>query len=248
MTLGFTDVNFDVSAGVETGGNSEGYLPPNTTFNVKADGSGDFATIKDAIDYLEGKWSTGTVTIELGEGTFVVDSSINIQGQHFNIPYLKLQGSSSGLTEIQADISGVGILVAQANVAIAKLTLNKVSKKGYGIQCDLNGWVMLSDVIIENCSTACLGLCLSMVHLGSNLLIKNCNTGMRSERLARVCSNIATNITFQNVDVAWSVSWGGMIATSTSTTNITYTSVTTKCSQTVGTFAANGYIGGTLQN
>ena len=88
----------------------------------------------------------------------------------------------------------------------------------------------------------------SYVHIGTSLTIQNASRGFYCTRLGLVSTNNGSNIVFNNVGIAWYVETGSMIASSTPVSNITYTNVTTKCSQTVGQFNANGFIGGTLQN
>lgn len=46
MTLGFSDVNFDITKGVETGGTTpEGFLPAGTKYSLQVQNRGGFLTI-----------------------------------------------------------------------------------------------------------------------------------------------------------------------------------------------------------
>ena len=77
-----------------------GFLPDGTVINVKTDGSGDFTKLSDAVNYLTGKWSNGTVTIQLGDGTFNETSPLTINCD-FNIPYLIIKGNGTSETTVQ---------------------------------------------------------------------------------------------------------------------------------------------------
>lgn len=80
------------------------FIPANTIITIETDGSGDFTKLSDAVDYLTGKWSNGTVTIQLGEGEFVEDDKIiNIENSPFNIPTLIVTGSGQDKTNVIFD-------------------------------------------------------------------------------------------------------------------------------------------------
>ena len=66
--------------------NNELYLPENYTINLKADGTGDFPTIKDAINYIGKHIINNKVIIELDDGTYNIDECIFIRlnAQSFN--------------------------------------------------------------------------------------------------------------------------------------------------------------------
>lgn len=71
------------------------FLPDGKIINIKVDGSGDFTKLSEAIDYLNGKWSNGSITIQFGEGTFQETEPITIDGDKFNISNLNITGVSN---------------------------------------------------------------------------------------------------------------------------------------------------------
>ena len=85
---------------------NKNFIPSETVFNIEADGSGDFATIHDCIQYLQGKHCSGGVTIQLGEGTFVTTETINtaISG----IAGIRLIGAGTDKSVISLDASEFG--------------------------------------------------------------------------------------------------------------------------------------------
>lgn len=249
MTLGFSDVDFNVSTGIEGGGNIENFIPDGTVINVKLDGSGDYASLVDAVDYLEDKWSNGQVTIKLGEGTFDISNNSLSVG---NIEKLQIEGISQQNTIVSC--SGTGIAFNSENAVISHLIFKNLSiqntnnKSGTGIRAALQTCLTVDNVTLESFETAInvdMGV---YCHIASSITVKNCAVGLICRRTGRISSNGGSVITFNNLTTAWKVETGGIIAPATSVANITYTSVTNKCSQTVGQFNANGAIGGTLQN
>lgn len=73
----------------------EHFIPAGTILTVETDGSGDFTNLSSAIKYLNGKYSNGSVTIKLGDGTFVENTNFDVNGQSFNISSLIIEGNGS---------------------------------------------------------------------------------------------------------------------------------------------------------
>jgi len=94
MTIGFSDVDFNVSKGIESGGNTENFIPDGAVITVKSDGSGDYTTLESAINYLSDKWSSGTVKISVSADTYVLTSPITISNQNLRL-VIEGQGTSS---------------------------------------------------------------------------------------------------------------------------------------------------------
>lgn len=82
---------------------SENFLPTGTIITVETDGSGDFTTLADAVNYLIGKWSNGNVTVQIGTGTFVLNAPLEILLDSFDIPRLNINGSGVNNTIIQGN-------------------------------------------------------------------------------------------------------------------------------------------------
>ena len=79
--------------GTTSGGSGDNnFIPNDTIINVKLDGSGDFTTFKDALDYLTGKISDGTVKVVLGSGTFEVNGNLSFYISKVNIPRIEISG------------------------------------------------------------------------------------------------------------------------------------------------------------
>lgn len=76
-----------------SGGTNSYFIPAGTILTVETDGSGDFTNLSSAIDYLNGKYSNGSVTIKLGDGTFIEDTNFDVDGTFFNISLLSIQGN-----------------------------------------------------------------------------------------------------------------------------------------------------------
>lgn len=232
------------------GGSMANYLPHGTTFTVETDGSGDFTSIKAAVASLEYKWSDGTVAISVGEGTFT-EEKILINSFRFNIPCLNIAGQGADKTIINSTTTDYAIEV-NGNSKVFLSAFKVVpggTKARTGIFCNSTVNVCtLNNITIENCATAISLDINTNCHAGTGITVKDCTDGIFAWRFSRITTNAGGSFVFNNVTTAWKVAGGGMIATSCPVGNITYTSVTTKCSQTVGTFNANGYIGGTLQN
>lgn len=69
------------------------FIPKGTVITVELDGSGDFTSLHDALNYIEGKYSNGEVTIKLGKGTFVAPK-ISINTARFNFSQLIISGTT----------------------------------------------------------------------------------------------------------------------------------------------------------
>lgn len=77
-----------------------GYLPANTTITVASSG-GDYTSLNGAIAALAGKWSNGSITIQIDSGTFTLNKTLTFPDN--NIPYIIIQGNSITNTVIEYD-------------------------------------------------------------------------------------------------------------------------------------------------
>ena len=96
----YTDTVLNITQSLEL--TSDNLIPHGTIFTLDSDGFGDFETINDAVKYLNGKWSNGTVTIKLNAGTYTqqMEPDIILDGDKFNIPMLIITGENKSNTII----------------------------------------------------------------------------------------------------------------------------------------------------
>lgn len=238
--------------GESQGGGSEATrLASGTTLTVKTDGSGDFTTIQDAISYLNGKWCEGVVTIQLGNGTFTFDSNLNFN--FIAIKRLNLTGSSLGetiLSDTRTTLSSnqYSIRVNMPYFSISKLSLqgsaSSYAKESIGILVESEASLAtISNVSIDHFSIGIQSTA-SKVQISNTINISDCGyTGFRCRGAGVLCSNWAPAITLNTIgSYGFAVDYGGII--SLTNPNITYTSVSTHTSQTVGTATNDGWITG----
>lgn len=231
---------------------SANYIPSGTTLTVKADGSGDFETIADAVNHLTGKWSDGEVKIRIAAGTHTVSSNISIDGAKFNIPFITIYGDAKATSIIQfsgaANANAISILNVNASL-VSNFTVTRITNTKTGVGFEINNTCLgVNGIEVSNFATGILGTLPSDIQLRADISISDCNIGIQAQRFTKIVTYGSTAVNLTNLTTGWSVLTGGLITTSTTITNVTYTNVTNKCSQTVGTFNSNGFIGGTLQN
>lgn len=223
------------------------FILPGTTISVKTDGTGDFTTIADVINYLHGKWSTSAIIIQLGSGTFNTDN-ININSAAYNIPSLKIVGSGIANTLINFtsqendgfDIVGCDEIIMR-NFKIKKPS-DTLATSGCGIRVCYRANVKIDNVEIDGCgqgiaATSCNSLELS----GGNVTIKNATQGIKANIGGRIWL-YGNGYVFNNCTTAWVVEMGGVI--NGNNPSCTYTSVTNKVSQTVCSSTSQGWITG----
>lgn len=145
------------------------FIPRDTIFTVKANGTGNFTTIQSALDFLEGKWSNGEVTISIDADTFTI-TTLLVLNQKFNIPCLLIKGVSKDTTIINKTISEnpnepVLVIKDQKNqIKISDMTLSTVC---------------LNDSI-------CLSIQGSNVYM-SNIKMKNADLTFINNQLGSAC-------------------------------------------------------------
>lgn len=222
---------------------SENLIPDGTIYTIEADGSGDFDTLDEVINSLQGKWSNGKVTIQFGAGTFVHDTAIDIRnGDKFFISMLDIKGS--GVNDTILDYStNTGIYDIKASTMttmwIRSLTVKSNNHVGIGVTG--GSTVFLQNVGVYGCSEGIRSESNSNVILVTSIAAENCSYGICSKGGNIGCiGGCAT--TFKNTTTAFYVEGGGMLRL----TNPVYsgTNVTNKTSQTVGTATNNGWITG----
>lgn len=247
MTLGFSDVNFDVSKGVETGTDNN-FIPANTVYHIEADGSGDFATIKDAIDSLNGKLSNDAVTIELGAGTFDISSTLTIDGSKFHIPQLILKGVGVASTIINSTITTPDSILSldqKLNCFIQDITFQKIggtkSTNYRGILLSNDSYLYIKNVNLKGLNNAIYPRMTSKTVIGGTINFEDCGTCLISVASV-LTSDWQAVVNFNNCNIGFAVYSGGQIHSYGISPS--YTNVTTKTSQSVGTATNDGWITG----
>ena len=112
-----------------------GYIPSGTVISVKTDGTGDFTTLSDAVSSLVGKWSNGTVTISLGNGTFTESSGITLNGSYFSIPLIVITGQGKANTTVSYTGSTSNFIdIYRCSVDVSQMAIARASavSSGFG--------------------------------------------------------------------------------------------------------------------
>lgn len=250
MSLNFNTFNIGGSNSGGGGGAADAsFIPLGTIFTVKADGTGDFTTLNDAIDYLDGKWSNGIVTINLDEGTHTLTKNISLT-RSINIPKITISGQSGGgtIVEVPATLTGAMVTFYWAiHFHFAYINFEKVAggltSNGFDISRGTN-------VSLNSCSFENFDKCLVVTDTGSSVVygamsFTNFTTALSVEG-GLVASRSNTAFTFTNPTssgTAFSVSYGGQIHAGANN-SMAYTKIATHASQTVGSANNNGWITG----
>lgn len=224
----------------------DNFLPNNTVINVKTDGTGDFTKLSDAITYLNSKWSSGQVTIQLGEGTFIESSNISIDASKFSKLTIKgvsrtsttIKDSRVSLTNNQYLLSVTGGVVLINNLKVLSVVEN------------LNGYESLA-ILAQESSVSCevrniavdgFETCLYSAHyltLRENIDISNATQGIRS-RNGLINSTWNPKINLTNVDTGIAVRYGGSVHLSNPT--FTMSNVTHQYAQALNSVTGDGWI------
>ena len=226
---------------------NENFIPANTIITVELDGTGDYTKLSDAIEFLINKWSTGVVTIQLGEGVFTETEQINISS--YNIPIIEIKGKSTALTTLKdgrTATTGVNRLLFKlyGSLLISNLTIEGVGTSLTNYRCldDADNYslgMLVNDVTIKNCGIAIATS--GYLSLGGTITINNCIDGIMSSS-GNCKSNWSPTFNFDTATNAFKVQYGGQIHLMGATCN--YTNVTNRTNQTVGTATNNGWITG----
>lgn len=218
---------------------NDNFIPGGTVIHVKLDGSGDFTNLNDAINFLLGKWTNGSITIKLGSGTFTVNSTISINTSSFNIPYLTISG-----------IAGSSIIKAENNVTtlfslnILGTTVCLKDFKGIGTDSTkgslaeiMNGFCIINNITCESFWAGIYADWSGVVRI-ANLTATNCDSGILSNTGSKVSVNGTLN--FTNVGSGLHTENAGIIQAFGLTTN--YSNVTYPTNPVSNTPASRGLI------
>ena len=231
--------NLDYASSGHTGFlSSENYIPAGTIITV---GTGkNFETLKQAHDSLEGKWSNGTVTIQIDNGEYsgsVSLSKINnipsviIAGTDVNSTVLKYTPGASGWGQVLA-------IGARQRITLRNITLESDNSSGYsGLLIDGAESVTLDNLKCKN--TAQYGISIagiSNVTLRPNGITLTNSTvqgqyGIYVELGATVYGYYNSKIEINNFATGISASMGARVTLNQPLT--TFTSVTTQYNPTV---------------
>ena len=235
-----TITNDGTISSVGGGGTDVNFVPAGTILTVKTDGSGQFTKLSEAINYLTNKWSNGTVTIQLGEGTFEETEPITIDGNKFNFSNLVICGTNRDNSIISFNISGLLryseelVVGHKTNVLFKDISLN-----GKGRTLVSSGDVVLNNVCISSQGNICF-YCLSGTSYLDGIILKNGELGLAVT--GRLNSNYKSNITLESLITGIQVTRGGLAALNNLQKVVT--NVTNQTNQSIGTANANGFISG----
>lgn len=224
------------------------YIAGGTTYNLKADGTGDFATLANALSFLEGKWSDGVVNFQLAAGTYTTER-LTLYGRRFNIPRVRIYGADADSTIVQfinqeESYSCFWGLDKGLELVIQNITFQNTSgtknTNYFGIQAEQGARIFVSNFKSIGLARAFFAFNSSLINFGGNITIQDSYTAICS-----MAANIAGaygTITLNNCNNGFWVQYGGMINLIDCTT--TYTSVNQKANETIGTATSKGYITG----
>lgn len=247
MSLNFGGINIGGTSG--GGGSTANYIPGGTIYEVKADGSGDFATVEEAVSHLTNKISDGSVTLSLGAGTYSIANSLDFYIQNCNIGAIILKGAGVNNTTLSftADTGYSAIRAQGLNLSVEDLTLERpnvdvTSNQRAAFVCEYNALMKLKNITINHVGIGVISTLGGKVMIESGTIaINTCKWAFNCVG-AQISSNWQPTISINTADIAFRTDSGGMINLFSPTIN--YTSVTTKASQTPGSATSGGWITG----
>ena len=220
---------------------NEDYLPNGTIITVGADKQ--FQTIQSAYNSIEGKWSNGTVTIKIDDGTY---NELLYFAKMFNIPSLVITGTTKAGTIISPTFASEWqtgwMFINQKNVTIQNLTFQGAGDKNEtGIASTQFTNLTINSVLIKNSHYASLlaSSCGNVFITGSGIDIENTSTMQNG-----ILSNLGGKVNgLWGVHIGITKCTNGIRAefSGTNTFNsvrYTYTDVTTPWSPTLNSTAA----------
>lgn len=234
----------------------QGYIPAETDFRIKANGTGAFPTLQDAINYLHNKWSNGRIYITLEAGTHYISQNITIQNLWCNIPFLEIRGEGNSNTFLVGadDFSSVNgdwffyNFWGETSVWYHNITFKKGNNSTVTgtLLAGAGATVYISDCAFEDfsgvmvCDSAKIFIFGTTTYKNfSGWAINSCNGGFTA-------TNWGATLTFTNTTskgTAFGVSYGGQIHVN-GENNLTFTKVSNKTSKTVGSTNNYGWITG----
>ena len=203
-----------------------GFLPARTVISVKNDGSGDFTNLNDAISFLEGKWSNGVVTIQIGSGTFNNTTTVVIDNNNFNIPKLKIIGNGETNTILDSNgMEDAQYLLKLNNGLDIEISDLKITNSSGSILTGYRGIEQnsFSNLILNNIK--CEGINrLATIYNGAKCMLTN-NITIEQARTGFMVDSgflmLNCNLQITDSQAGIFVRFGGTVKTSTSATYTT---------------------------
>ncbi len=231
-------------------GTDVNFIPAGTVTDVKLDGSGQFTKLSDAINYLTGKWSNGTVTIQLGEGTFAEAEPITIDGNKFNISNLEIKGTSSTGTIVSFSSSTPTNLYVINNAFVSIFDMQfSANASSWCIEQNQQSTLFMENCLVSNVSARgiqvisgsrlCISTKITVIGISSKGVI-----GIACSGGGQIAFKNQSNIAMSNFSTGLAVGSGGLIALNYCTQ--TFSNVTNTTNQGIGTATTNGFIAGSL--
>lgn len=245
MSLNFDSINIGGTSG---GGANATYIPAGTTYTVKADGTGDFTKLSDAVNFLNNKWSPYVVTISIGAGTFIENGKVEIiDTLHSGIPNIIIEGAGVDSTILQNTSTQNALIfrnLRASNIVVKNLTIENTNESLPVIALYVAGSrvVRIANVKLKNAQQALfLGVANAEAFIEGNLTIENATVnGIEVQNNSAVSvANLAT-VAFKDMPLGIHIIRQSKVVFFGSTPS--FTSVTTKASQAINTQTADGYI------
>lgn len=197
-------------------------IPNGTVFNVKQDGTGDFADLYEAINFLQGKYSTGEVILQLDSGTYNLPSILNYYGNNTNIPILKINGKGINNTILQTnyrpEVTSEPIICinVNANVSINNLSIihesgDKTTNYCRGIEICQYSTLDLYNVKIKGFNLGLTVFDNSTCRLSNSFQVDNCGTAVNVDNGATVVTTWNANVSMSNCYYGYSCYRGGKV-------------------------------------
>ena len=235
--------------GENTGGaESASYIPADTTYTVKTDGTGDFTKLSDAVNFLNNKWSPYPVTISMGAGTFVENDKVEIiDTYHSGIPNIIIEGAGVDSTILQNTSTKNALIfrnLRTSNIIVRNLTVENTNATPPTIVLYAAGSRVLrvANVKLKNAQYGLFaGVANSEIAIEGNLTIENCGVGgFEVQNNSILTAGSTSTISFNTMPQAIHVYRQSKVIFMAST--LSFTSVTTKASIPINTQTADGYI------
>ena len=199
----------------DTGSN---FIPAGTVITVELDGSGDFTSLHEALNYIVGKYSNGEVTIKLGKGTFVEPRTL-IDTSLFNFSQLIITGTTREETIIYTTdwTDKFQTMLAISNygtpVFVKSCTLkgirddNNLSNSAFWVEAGAR--CKLDDVLTEDVSKGIMSYTSGYIII-MDIYVNNVEAALFCQG-ATIINIMGCSITCNNVNTICFVNEGGII-------------------------------------
>lgn len=224
------------------------FLPANHEITVATDGSGDFTSLVDAVNYLSDKYSNGQIRIHILSGTYAINGYINLDGTLGNISKIIIYGDGIDNTILNftnipshtgaINIKNISTFVVIRNLTVVNQDTEKSDRIGIGVK--------FAPVSVENCKTVNftegITSTQAVVRIINKVTINDCTSGFVAYAGGRICTDFGVQLVFTNCTYGLNVSMGSTVALTY--VQRVFNNVTNLTNITMGSITANGYIGG----